>query len=174
MLRARLLGRLEVELDGIVVQSAASKRPWALFAYLALASRPVARAELVATFWPDVLDHSARGSLRSALWSLRRQIGTSLLVEGDHAALQHEDGVWIDAREFERLAANEPVAALELCRGELLEGFEDDWARSARERHGERVIELLETLAQVAERRGDPGEALALTRRQVEQNPFDE
>ena len=75
MLRARLLGRLEVEVDGTVVQSAASQRPWALFAYLALASRPVARAELIATFWPDVLDQSARGSLRSALWSLRRQIG---------------------------------------------------------------------------------------------------
>jgi DNA-binding SARP family transcriptional activator len=174
VLRARLLGRLEVEVDGTVVQSAASQRPWALFAYLALASRPVARAELIATFWPDVLEQSARGSLRSALWSLRRQIGNALLVEGDHAGLHDEDGVWVDAREFERLAASEPLGALELCRGELLEGFEEDWARSARERHHERVIELLEALAQAAERRDDPGEALSLTRRQVERDPFDE
>ena len=174
MLRARLLGRLEVELDGTVVESAASQRPWALFAYLALAGRPVARAELIDTFWPDVLDRSARASLRSSLWSLRRQISASLLVEGDHAALHDDDGVWIDAHEFEQLAAAEPLAALQLCRGELLEGFEEDWARSARERHRERVIELLEALAQAAERRDDPGEALTLTRRQVERDPFDE
>ena len=98
----------------------------------------------------------------------------TLLVEGDHAGLHDDDGVWVDAREFERLAASEPLAALELCRGELLEGFEEDWARSARERHRERVIGLLEALAQAAERRDDPGEALTLTRRQVEQDPFDE
>lgn len=174
MLRARLLGRLEVELNGTSVDCAASRRPWALFAFLALASRPVPRAELIKTFWPDVLDHSARASLRSALWSLRRQIGTPLLVEGDHAELHDEDGVWVDAREFEQLAASEPLAALELCRGELLEGFEDDWARSARERHRERVIELLEVLAQAAEQRDDMGEAIALTRRQIGQDPFDE
>ena len=51
-------------------------------------------------------------------------------------------------REFERLAAGDPAAALELCRGDLLEGLEDDWALSARDRHRERVIELLEELAQ--------------------------
>ena len=174
MLRARLLGRLEVELNGTAVDCAASQRPWALFAYLALASRPVARAELINTFWPDVLDRSARASLRSALWSLRRRIGTSLLVEGDHARLHDEGGVWVDAREFERLAASEPLSALELCRGELLEGLEEDWARSARERHRERVIELLEALAQAAEQRDGLGEAVALTRRQIEQDPFDE
>jgi DNA-binding SARP family transcriptional activator len=174
VLRARLLGKLEVELDGTTANCAASQRPWALFAYLALASRPVARAELINTFWPDVLDHSARGSLRSALWSLRRQIGTALQVEGDHAALHDEDGVWVDACEFDRLAGSDPVAALELCRGELLDGCEEDWARSARERHRERVIELLEGLAQAAVQDGDPDEALMLTRRQVEQDPFDE
>ena len=78
MLRARLLGALEVELDGTVIDSPASQRPWALFAYLALAARPVPRGELASKFWPDVLDQSARASLRSALWALRRQLGESL------------------------------------------------------------------------------------------------
>jgi hypothetical protein len=46
----------------------------------------------------------------SALWSPRRQIGTSsVLVEGDRAASHDEDGVWIDAPEFERLAGSEPL-----------------------------------------------------------------
>ncbi len=80
MLHARLLGALQVEVNGVVIESPASQRPWAVFAYLALAPRPVARAELASTFWPDVLDQSARASLRSALWTLRRRLGDALAV----------------------------------------------------------------------------------------------
>ena len=171
MLRARLLGALEVELDGTVIDSPAAQRPWAVFAYVALAGDGVSRAELANKFWPDVLDQSARASLRSALWALRRQLGERLLVERDRVSLQDTDGVWIDVREFERLAgAGDAAAALDLCRGELLEGLEAEWALSARERHTERVIELLEELAAA-----DGGRrAIELTRRQVEQDPFDE
>ncbi len=174
VLRARLLGALEVELDGTVIDSEASHRPWALFGYLALARRPVPRSELANTFWPDVLDQSARASLRSALWSLRRQLGDSLVVDGERIGLRDEGSLWVDAREFERLAGSDPRAALELCRGELLEGLEDDWVHLARERHRERVLALLEQLAHDAEQRGDNQEALALTRRQIERDPFDE
>ena len=58
VLRARLLGALEVELDGTAIRASPSQRPWAVFAYLALAARPVPRAELASRFWPDVLDQS--------------------------------------------------------------------------------------------------------------------
>ncbi len=174
MLRARLLGALEVELNGAGIDSPASQRPWAVFAYLALAARAVPRAELVARFWPDVLDQSARASLRSALWSLRRRLGERLVVDGERVGLRDDDGLWIDVVEFERLAGTEPAQALELCRGELLEGLDDDWACSARERHRERVIELLEQLARAAERQGELRTAVDLTRRQVERDPFDE
>ncbi len=172
MLRVRLLGALEVELDGTVIDSPATQRAWVLFSYLALAGRPVARAELAHVFWPDVLDQSARASLRSALWALRRQIGTGrLVVDGEHVGV---DGAWIDVREFERLAAEDPDRALELCRGELLEGIEDEWALLARERHRERAVELLEQQARAAVERGSLSEAIALTRRQVDRDPFDE
>ena len=175
MLRARVLGALEVELNGAEIDSPASQRPWAVFAYLALAPRPVTRGELAGRFWPDVLDQSARASLRSALWVLRRRLGDALTVNGERVGLRDEPGVWIDLREFERLAAgDDPAAALELCRGDLLEGLEDDWAVSARDRHRERVIELLERLAQDAEERGELREAIELTRRQVEHDRFDE
>jgi DNA-binding SARP family transcriptional activator/tetratricopeptide (TPR) repeat protein len=174
VLRARLLGVLEVELDGTVIDSPPSQRPWAVFAYLALAPRPVPRAELASRFWPDVLDQSARASLRSALWTLRRPLGERLVVEGERVGVSDEHGLWVDVREFERLAPVTPEEALALCRGDLLEGVEDDWALSARERHRERVIELLEELAQAAVRRGETREAIDLTRRQVERDPFDE
>jgi DNA-binding SARP family transcriptional activator len=173
VLQARLLGALEVTLDRKVIDSPASQRPWAVFAYLALADGPVSRSDLASRFWPDVLDRSARASLRSALWALRRDLGDRVVVEGDRIGLSLDDA-WVDMREFERLSAVDPPGALELCRGELLEGLQDDWAVSARTRHREQVIALLETLAAHAQRRGDAAGAVLLTRRQVERDPFDE
>ncbi len=174
MLRVRALGALEVELNGGVIDSPASQRPWAVFAYLALSPRPVPRGELAAQFWPEVLDQSARASLRSVLWALRRQVGDHLVVDRDRVGLRDDGGLWVDAREFDLLAASAPEEALGLCRGELLEGVEYEWAMSARQRHRERMIELLEQLAQDCERRGEPRQALNFTRRQIERDPFDE
>jgi len=165
VLRARLLGALEIELDGTLIESVVAQRPWALFAYVALAGRPVTRIELANTFWPDVRDQSSRASLRSALWALRRRVGDELLVDGERVQLS--DRAWIDVREFERLG---PVEALALCRGELLEGLDDEWVLRARAHHRERVIELLEDQARSAE----PSEAIRLTRLQVDRDPFDE
>ena len=162
-----------MELNGAVIDSPASQRPWTLFAHLAIATRPVPRTELASRFWPDVLDQSARANLRSVLWALRRHLGDALVVEGERVSLLG-DGLWVDVREFERLAESHPAQALELCRGELLEGVDDDWAVAARERHRERVIGLLEQLADAAERRGELRRALELTRRQVDCDPFDE
>ena len=168
MLRARLLGALEVELNGTAIDSPATQRPWAVFAYVALAGRGVTRAELATTFWPDVLDQSARASLRSALWALRRHLGQELEVDGEVVGLSA--GAWIDVHEFDRLADEDPTEALRLCRGELLEGVEDEWALQARDRHSERVLEMLEREAQKAELQ----EAVRLTRLQTERAPFDE
>jgi DNA-binding SARP family transcriptional activator len=171
VLRVRLLGTLEVELDGAVIDTPPSQRPWALFAYLALAGHPVPRAELASRFWPDVLDQSARASLRSALWTLRRRLGDALVVDRERVGLSSGDGMWVDVRELARLADGGASAqAWALCRGELLEGMEDEWAVSARERHRERVVALLERLAGEHDER----EAIEWTRRQVEVDPFDE
>ena len=55
-------------------------------------------------------------------------------------------------------------------------GLEDDWAITARDRHRERVIELLEEPLALAARdaRHGPRDAIELTRRQVEQDRFGE
>ena len=174
VLRARLLGALEVEIDGTAIRASPSQRPWAVFAYLALAAHSVPRAELASRFWPDVLDQSARASVRSALWALRRELGDALVVDGERVGLNDARGVWVDVHAFDRLADSDPQAALGLCRGELLEGLEDEWALSARERQRERVVAVLERLAQAAELRDELPEAVQLTRRQVEHDPFDE
>ena len=105
---------------------------------------------------------------------LRRQVGDALDVAGEGVGLAEGAELWIDVREFERLAGSDAAVALELCRGDLLEGLEDDWAVAARDRHRDRVIELLERLASDAEERGEARDAIELTRRQVERDRFDE
>lgn len=175
MLSVRLLGRMEVKLNGATIASQPSQRPWVLLASLALGAGSVSRSELAARFWPDVLEQSARASLRSALWALRRELGEWVLVDGDRVGLRGDGELWVDVREFERLAsAHECEQALALCRGELLEGLEDGWALMARGRHRERVVELLEQLAQAAQERGDMRAAIEWSRRQVERDPLDE
>jgi DNA-binding SARP family transcriptional activator len=174
VLRVRLTGPLEVQLGDERLTPPVSQRPWAVFAYLALAARAVPRGELAAQFWPDVLDQSARASLRSALWALRRTLGEDAVrVDGDRVGLGGDP--WVDVTEIGRMAASgEREEALGLCRGELLEGLDDEWAIAARERHRELVISLLEQLAVAAAERGDERAALDLTRRQVERDSFDE
>lgn len=175
VLRARVLGRLEIEVDGATVRPRPSLRPWALFGALAIAPGTVSRSELATRFWPDVYDTTARANLRSALWSLRRELGDWLTADDDRIGLREGPGVWVDVREFDRaVAAGRCATALELARGELLDGLDDDWALLARDRHRARVVAVLERLATAADAAGRVDEAIALTERQVAQDPLAE
>src|SRR6186997_2677027 len=100
MLRVRLLGDLTVEVDGSLVDQPASRRARSLLGWLALDRRIHSRSTLAARFWPDVLDESARTSLRSALSALRRALGPDagryVVTDREHVALGSEDAVWTD------------------------------------------------------------------------------
>src|SRR5919204_411316 len=87
MLRIRAVGDFQVEVGGVDRTPAAFDRAAALLAWLALNPGLHPRSAVAARFWPDVLDESARASLRSAPWSLRRQLADSLRVEPRAPAL---------------------------------------------------------------------------------------
>ena len=64
---------------------------------------PHARAQLAARFWPDVLDESARTSLRAALSELRRALGPAaghLVATRETVALDGA-GLAVDTRAFD-------------------------------------------------------------------------
>ena len=67
MLEVRLAGGLALRTDGGAIAPPSSKRARGVLAYLALNPGPQPRGRLAACFWPDVLDESARASLRVAL-----------------------------------------------------------------------------------------------------------
>ena len=130
MLRIRAVGEFRVEVGGRDRTPPAFDRAAALLAWLALNPGLHPRSTVAARFWPDVLDESARASLRSALWSLRRQLGEdangALVATRERVGLGEE--VWVDVRELDRLRADGQLEdALSLADGELLPGFDDEW-----------------------------------------------
>lgn len=100
---------------------------------------------LIERFWPDCDPMRGHSNLSTALWRLRRAlapVGDSILADRrpDEAGIVEEALLWIDAEAFRtrvRLACagNEPLhpdaaadleSALDLYRGDLLEGIYHD------------------------------------------------
>src|SRR3954468_236013 len=123
MLRVRVLGGLSLEAGGgppapppgppaprppAPARAAAPARE--LLAWLALHPGPHPRLELAMRFWPDVLETSARASLRTTLHELRRALGDA----AEHLAVDRERvglvDVSVDLHALERLPPDELLA----------------------------------------------------------------
>src|SRR4051794_29332868 len=134
MVYVRLLGSLAIEVDGQPVETPTSRRAQSLLGWLALNPGMHARSAVAGRFWPDVLDSSARQSMRSAAWALRRGLGP----DADHVLCATRDeigiqGLTTDVAQFESLvAAGGLEDAGALVRGGLLPGPDDDWIYAAR------------------------------------------
>ena len=173
-LRVRVLGGLDVE-DGAEVPAARPAR--LLLGWLAAFPGAHARGEVAARLWPDVLDESARASLRTALSDLRAALGPA----GMHLRASREtvelggDGLWVDLRAFaELVAVGRLEEALSLCRGEVLEGLDGEWVLDLRSRHAAERADAAVALIRAARQAGDAGAALAWARRLAAWDPLDE
>jgi serine/threonine-protein kinase len=125
----RILGSISlVEADGRELRAVlAQPKRVALLAYLAAATpcRFHRRDSLVALFWPELDQEHARAALRQALYGLRRPLGEEALgSRGDEEVGLDVSRFWCDAIAFDDAVADGRHAdALELYRGDLLEGF---------------------------------------------------
>lgn len=178
MLRLHLVGGIRAWLDDEVVEAPASRRAWHLLGWLALHPGPHPRGTVAAVFWPGVPEPSARGSLRSAVWALRRALGPAadqhLLVERQRIGLR-ADLLRTDVAEVERRrSAGDLAGAAELLTGDLLADVDEDWAVAERTAFRVRAGELLEELGSAAESAGDLTAALDWTRRQLALDELDE
>jgi DNA-binding SARP family transcriptional activator len=102
----RVLGEIAIAYDGIAVRLPESLRAVALLGWLAVHAGSRSRYEIASSLWPEVPEPSARNSVRTALWALRRAFG-------DHADAVFDtsrsriglSGVEIDLRRFDELVA---------------------------------------------------------------------
>jgi DNA-binding SARP family transcriptional activator/Tfp pilus assembly protein PilF len=128
-LRVLLLGSADLrDTSGIELVAILSQpKRLALLAYLLLAEgrRWHRRDQLVATFWPELDTEHARAALRRALYFLRRELGKGILTgrATEEIGLPPEM-IWCDVIEcWKALRAGDAERALELYRGDLLQGL---------------------------------------------------
>ena len=178
MLRVRLFGAFALESEGTALPLPERRRACTVLGWLALHPGMHPRSEVAGRFWPDVLDSSARKSLRTELVAIRHALGAAsecALVATREMVGLVGDNVFVDAREFERLVREGQLeAAVDLCDGELLPGLDAEWVYDARESHRHRLGDVLDRLASDAEATGALKDAVRISRRRVALDPLSE
>lgn len=152
-----------------------------LVALLALRGRQN-RAQLAGTLWPDVDEHRAQASLRTAMSALHSRVPG--LVEKDHGDVLLCEHVAIDIVQFRRHADQVLAGQLavppstvdhpEVSGGELLPGWYDDWVFVERERTHQLRLHVLEALARELAARDAYAHALQAALKAVEIDPLRE
>jgi DNA-binding SARP family transcriptional activator len=149
--------------------------------FLALQNRPLPRDYVAGTLWIDSSEQHATGSLRSALWRLRRCDAD--LVETQGRQLRLADTVSVDSRlaaDWARrlLDPDTPLSELDIAgipeSGDLLPGWYDDWVLMERERLRELLLHALEQLCGRLLEAGRHGHALEAAHAAVRMEPLRE
>lgn len=180
-LSIRLFGGVRANLDDRPLGSFPTRWAAGLLGYLALdRGRMLHRDILAATFWPEESDARARKALRNALWRLRARVepkevepGSFLVVEGQTVGLRSGPAIRIDVEEFEILVrgvsarAGGPEAldrlegAVDLYRGDFMDGHDHQWCVYERQRLQLALLSSLERLMDGHMTRGEWRAAVA-------------
>ncbi len=188
-MQLRLLGTVEVNLQGKSIAGTLSKKAQAILAYLGMTGRPQSRAVLATLLWGDMPDSAARTNLRKALALLRQELTPYLQIERQSVAFAPEAELWVDAVEFETLinAASSPVnakqlqTAVNLYNGDFLTGFYvhnapdfEAWMLSEQARLRELMIKALHTLTTHFAEHGELSQGITAARRLLNLEPWRE
>jgi DNA-binding SARP family transcriptional activator len=154
----------------------------ALLTYLALSPNGTrSRSHLLGLLWAESPEDKARRSLNEAVRLLRVALGSErLLTHGDALQLNPRELV-VDALRFESLRGAGQLGALELLRGEFLEGFHvddaptfDAWMEAERTRIRDAATQLIIARAEEQLAVNRYVEARALARRALTLHPYSE
>lgn len=188
MIHLEVLGRADLSVsagDEAPEPSTPQPKRFALLAYLALA-RPRGfqrRDSLLALFWPESTEDRARNALNQSLHALRTSLGGDVLISrGREAVGVARDRLRSDAVAFdEAFEADRYEDALDLYRGELLEGFHvagapgfQHWLDRERTRFRRQAQAAAGTLADRKRRQGNLVGAARWLERALEIAPVDE
>lgn len=186
-IRLRLLGRADLSGLEDAATTAILARPklLGLLSYLGAATpRGLHRRDtLVGLFWGERDQERARGALRQSLYHLRHFLGScAVATRGDEEVGLAADYVSCDVAYFEEaLARGAREEALELYRGDLLEGLHlpgapmfERWLDQRREELQRHAREAAWELAQCASAAGNVAEAAHWARRALQLAAQDE
>lgn len=183
MIALRLFGGAFLERDsGVVTGPVAQRHRLALLALLACSptrSRP--RDTLMALLWPDRDSEHARKLLNQAVYVVRRVLGEEVLLSVGPELRLDTDRLRCDVVAFEEaIAQGDLKEAVRRYTGPFLDGFHlggslefERWLERERKRWADAYAEAVETLAERAEARGDPREAVGWWKHRVADDPYD-
>lgn len=198
ILQVRLFGRVQVSHNNWQTEVNITRISQGLLAYLLLQRhRSHSRDELAALFWGEQSEDKARGCLNTALWRLRCALEPSgtpheTYLHGNHVGeveFNRASRYWLDVAAFEehiRRILVTPMETIEerkvqklrsvmqLYRGELLEGFYDDWALRERERLRTLYLNGLAYLMKYERYQGNYENGLSYGRQILELDPLRE
>jgi DNA-binding SARP family transcriptional activator len=168
-LRIHFFGGFQLLFGRLVLPDFPTQRARALFAMLALqAGQVMSRARLMDVLWQEIDESHARKCLSTELWRIRALLKAGGL-RPERLIVASRDGVmfdskapyWLDVEAFVRALATVKSAgpellvpeqvhalqeAVDLYRGDLLEGFYDDWCLLHREALASQYLRALEML----------------------------
>jgi DNA-binding SARP family transcriptional activator len=183
--RICLFGKFTLQYGDDFTEYPDSSRPLELLVYLLLNRQRVhPREVLAALLWSEQSTGQSKKYLRKVLWQLQRILETSGFY-GDHALLdvdnewigvRQQSNIWLDVANFDavcarlggipgsqlnHLQAQALQQAVHLYKGELLEGWYQDWCLLERERLQQIYLMALDKLAAYSETTGDIEAGLA-------------
>lgn len=182
--RIHLFGRAHLSDGSAALKFKAPQRAFSLLAYLLLYSDTALSRDAVAfALWPDHTETDARADLRRHLYYLMNDAlpaapDAAPWILSDKRTVQWnpEAPAWCDLTAFRQCTADPAGAAdaVELYRGELLEGFEDEWLLEHRDRFRERQVELLLNLMAATREQRNFNDAIAYTKKLLAVDPWRE
>ena len=158
ILQVGLFGSVRVTHNGWISESQLTRENQRLLAYLLLQRQKLHSREVLAgMFWGEYRPDRARGSLNTALWKIKKVLEPDGIPSGTYLKNSHAGKVgfnrdspyWLDIQVFEdeidrilikpfqtveKTHILELEKVLGLYKGDLLEGFYQDWALRERER----------------------------------------
>ena len=192
-LSIRLLGALDLRLDGRALPPLGSARAESLLAFLLLnRDTPQSREHLAFKLWPDSNEPQARTNLRHVLHDLKRELpGVERFLDVQARTVQWRPDVftWLDTTELDSALARaegheragshvEAITclreAVSLYRGDLLETCYDDWIASPRDHFRRRFVAALERLATLLTERAEYAAAIPHVERLLALDPLRE
>jgi TolB-like protein/DNA-binding SARP family transcriptional activator/Flp pilus assembly protein TadD len=183
MLQIKLFGRFQLTGPQGPIDIAGAKLS-AFAAYLALATKPVARDQLTILLWGSHFEEQARQSFRQALMRVRKLLGRETLIVSDHFVGFAPDCLSCDVTIFERLAEDASPTSLRqavaLASGELLAGIDvkeagwEDWIAGERRRIGALVCKVLQQLGEIDLAEGHLSAALSHAEAIIARDPLHE
>lgn len=194
-LRINLLGSPDIILGDLRTKEFPTEKVKLLFFYLILFRHKThLRQVLAGLFWGNYSEAHARHSFNTALWRLRQWINGLHVKPAPYLVIEREKirlntaACWLDAAEFEERviwarqmnsAAPDQAAAslkraVELYRGELLEGCYADWCLIERDRLHQLFLQSLVHLIVYHGGRREYPQAIACAQRILQNDPLRE